>query len=108
MSFWFAILMLIVTAAIGGGAMVARRAPPREPFKHLVPGKEYEVIEPFRDGDGKLHVRGKTWFFVGYAYRPGDATLILSIEPGTELVFQWTPEGQQDVVNNLEAYIAPL
>jgi hypothetical protein len=83
----------------------------KEPFKHLIPGKGYSIIQPFRDYDGKVHQPGGVYTFMGSDFLPYEDGLTLHFTSAGEAVafrLQWRAENQQEIIENLEDYFISI
>lgn len=82
---------------------------PTEPFKHLVNGRRYAVIQTFRDFDNAEHAVGEVWIYIGSSFLPYDDGLSLFVEiDGKErqIRMQWRDDEQGPIIDNLQAYVA--
>ena len=81
---------------------------PTEPFKHLVNGRQYAVIQTFRDFDNGEHVVGETWTYIGSSFLPYDDGLSLFVEidgKQRQIRMQWRDEEQGPIIDHLQAYL---
>jgi len=82
---------------------------PTEPFKHLVNGRQYAVIQTFRDFDNGEHAVGEVWTYIGSSFLPYDDGLSLFVEiDGKErqIRMQWRDDEQGPIIDHLQAYVA--
>ena len=83
---------------------------PATPFAHLVPERDYVVIQAFRDYDGADHSIGESWTFIGSSFLPYDDGLSLFAEihgQRHQVRMQWRDEEQGPIIDNLSAYLQP-
>lgn len=81
---------------------------PATPFAHLQPGRDYEVVRPFRDYDGQEHATGESWTFIGSSFLPYDDGLSLFVAIGgqrRQIRMQWRDEAQGPVIDELQDYV---
>ncbi len=78
-------------------------------FKHLIPGRHYEVRADFNDFDGAQHRSGERWTYLGHAFLPHDdgLSLFISLDGQSEwhIRLQWRPDEQGPVIDRLNDYI---
>jgi len=76
----------------------------------LVAGRQYRVLEPFKDHDGDVHPAGETWVFLGYAFAPYDDGLSLFVSTDGDqewhIRMQCRPEQQGPTLDALSEYLA--
>jgi hypothetical protein len=84
-------------------------ANPQTAFKHLIPDARYAVLRDFNDYDGKVHVAGETWTFLGHNFLPHDdgLSLFVSLDGDREwhIRLQWRDDQQGPLIDRLEDYI---
>ncbi|MES2445473.1 MAG: DUF3601 domain-containing protein [Pseudomonadota bacterium] len=82
---------------------------PRQGFKHLKPGRRYEVTAPFTDYDGDLHPAGERWRFLTHNFLPYEdgLSLFVSLDDAQEwhIRLQWRPETQAAIIDALEQHL---
>jgi hypothetical protein len=75
-------------------------------------GMRYRVIREFKDDDTHVHPVGEEWTFLGSSYVPyhSGAGFAVSFDDMREwlITFLDMPEGQGEVLANLEQYLAPV
>lgn len=80
-------------------------------FGHLITGKRYRVIKPFKDFDGREHPVGETWTYVGTAFLPYDdgRSIFVSLDGENEwhIRMQDRPEEQGPILDHLREYVVP-
>lgn len=84
------------------------RMPPPTPFKHLAPGRRYEVARAFTDFDGGQHRVGESWTYLTYSFLPYDdgLSLFATIDGNDQQVrMRWTAEDQGAVIDRLGDYL---
>ena len=73
-------------------------------------GMRYRVIREFKDDDAQVHPVGEEWTFLGSNYIPyhSGAGFVVSFDDKQEclITFLDMPEGQGEVLANLEQYLA--
>ncbi len=78
-------------------------------FAHLVPGKRYGVIKPFKDFDREDHPVGETWTYLGTAFLPYDdgRSLFVSADGIRDwhIRLQGREEEQRDILDALHEYV---
>lgn len=78
-------------------------------FRHLSPGRRYQVVRAFVDYDGDRHEPGEAWTFLGAAFLPHDdgQSLFVSLDGSREwqIRLQWRPEAQGAVLDALGDFI---
>ena len=80
-------------------------------YRHLKAGQSYRVARAFRDYDGQCHEEGETFEFLGANFVPYHDGLSLFVKrEGHEeqIRLQLHPEEQQDIVEQLGAYLRPV
>ncbi|MGD9913562.1 MAG: DUF3601 domain-containing protein [Rhizobiaceae bacterium] len=85
--------------------------PSWQAFRHLVIGRDYRVVQAFRDFDGQAHDVGEAWTFHGHSFLPYDDGLSLFVvQDGRQrqIRMRWADEDQGPIVDALHAYIQPL
>lgn len=79
-----------------------------DPFKHLIPGRDYVVVKEFQDFDGSIHPEGERWIYTGQAFLPYDDGLSLFVMmDGRErhIRMQWRDEEQGPIIDALHLYV---
>jgi hypothetical protein len=78
----------------------------------LVRGMRYRVNREFVDFDGDRHSVGEEWSFVASIFSPHDDLLLIGVRlmSGDEwkIHLHWTPETQQEVIENFLQYVVPV
>ena len=80
-------------------------------YRHLKAGQSYRVARAFRDYDGQCHEEGETFEFLGTNFVPYHDGLSLFVKrEGHEeqIRLQLHPEEQQDIIEQLGAYLRPV
>lgn len=81
------------------------------PYRHLVAGQAYRVVQAFVDFDGDAHAVGEAWTFVGWSYLPHDSglSLFVSLHGDDEwhIRMMCVPEEQGPIVDRLAEFVAP-
>lgn len=76
---------------------------------HLVPGKRYRVINPFKDFDREDHPVKEEWTYIGTAFLPYDdgPSLFVSADGTREwhIRMQDREEEQRDILDALHEYV---
>lgn len=82
---------------------------PAAPFKHLVPGRRYHIIKPFKDYDRSRHEEGESWTYLGHSFLPYEdgLTLFISLDGNEQstIRLQWVTESQGEIIDNLASYV---
>ncbi len=83
-----------------------------EPYRCLIPGKQYVVKVSFDDFDEHTHVPDETWTFLGWSYLPYDngLSLFVSFDGENEWVIPLScrPEDQGAVNDSLDTYLQEI
>ena len=78
----------------------------------LVRGASYRVIRRFTDADGDEHLPGEEWRFNSTMFNRqiDELNLRISFASDDEWIIPlfWTPEGQEEIVDNFRQYVAPI
>jgi hypothetical protein len=83
----------------------------KEPFKHLIPGRQYTIAQAFVDYYGTTYSVGETYTFLGNNFLPYEDGLTLHFAHAFEQVsiyLQWRGETQAAIIDNLEIYFIPV
>lgn len=83
---------------------------PTEAFKHLIPGRDYVVVQAFTDFDHGEHPVGERWTFIGSSFLPYDDGLSLFLVLAgqrRQIRMQWRDEEQGPVIDALREYVQP-
>lgn len=81
---------------------------PTEAFKHLVSGRDYVVIQAFKDFDQGQHPVGERWTYIGSSFLPYDDGLSLFMEVDgkrRQVRMQWRDEEQGPIIDRLQDYV---
>ena len=77
-------------------------------FGHLIRGRQYFVVRPFRDFDDDVHCCGEIWTFLGSSYLPYEDGLNLFVrceDSDYQIRLQWREDAQGDIISNLNTYL---
>jgi hypothetical protein len=81
---------------------------PQAAFAHLIPGRDYVVVQAFRDFDRQEHPVGECWTFIGSSFLPYDDGLSLFVVIAgqrEQIRMQWRDEEQGPIIDHLEHYV---
>jgi hypothetical protein len=81
------------------------------PYRHLMPGRRYQIGEPFPDFDHIERTPGTVLTFRGWSFLPYDDGLSLDFESvdgdPIQIRLQLRPEAQEVVDDNLHVHFLP-
>ena len=79
-------------------------------WQHLVAGKRYRVIKPFKDFDRQDHPVGEEWTYIGTAFLPYDdgRSIFVSLDGDREWHIRMQDrEGEQrEILDTLRTYVS--
>ena len=77
-------------------------------FGHLIRGRQYAVVQAFRDYDADMHPIGEIWTFLGSSFLPYEDGLSLFVRCGNadfQIRLQWRDDAQGEIISNLGTYV---
>jgi len=74
----------------------------------MIVGKQYRVVKPFTDFDGRVHDSGESWIFTGKNFLPYDDGLTVYVKRDDRdhtFRMQWRDEAQGNIISHFSDYV---